>query len=286
MCEFCVRHGDGKRWYLNAANYAEELLEDAARASYVRDFIPTMQAEAGKWLRVAETANRMAPGVARRIGAMQSKKMQGVHFGQVVPLEDVGAILGIAAQVVRLPCVCRTVLEKRETAVCYLLAASPDRLGLAELIGKRDEAAPFLAGMELVSRETALAEMAALEENGAIHTVWTFLTPFIGGVCNCDPSGCLAVNYTRSGMPLYFPGEEKAAVDLGACSGCGECLDICQFSAITIADGQAAVDAARCHGCGICRRRCGAGALALRPPAALSSDGATRTGEPPPPSPR
>lgn len=263
MCEFCIRHGDGKRWYLNAANYAEELLEDAARAKYVQDFIPVMQAEAGRWLRVADTANRLSPGVMRRVGALQSKKMQGVHFGQVVPLEDVDAILGIAGQVVRLPCVCRTVLEKREAAVCYLLAASPDRLGMAELIGRREEAAPFLAGMERVSRATALAEMAALEENGAIHTVWTFLTPFIGGICNCDPSGCLAVNYTRRGMPLYFPGEEKAVVDRGACTGCGECLGICQFSAIAIADGQAAVDPARCHGCGICRRRCAADALSL-----------------------
>ncbi len=33
MCEFCHQHGEGKKWYLNAANYAEELYNDAARAS-------------------------------------------------------------------------------------------------------------------------------------------------------------------------------------------------------------------------------------------------------------
>jgi len=40
MCEFCVRHGDGKRWYLNAANYAEELLHDLRREKYIEEFLP------------------------------------------------------------------------------------------------------------------------------------------------------------------------------------------------------------------------------------------------------
>lgn len=52
--------------------------------------------------------------------------------------------------------------------------------------------------------------------------------------CNCDPAGWLAVNFTRRGLPLHFPVEEKAAVD-----------------------------ACRCHGCGFCRRRCPDEALGL-----------------------
>jgi ferredoxin len=263
VCEFCVRHGDGRRWYLNAANYAEELLEDASRARYVEDFVPGIQGHAARWLRIADRANRLLPGLTRRVGAIQSKRMQRVHFGQVVPLEDVEAILGIAGQVVRLPCVCRTVLQRREVAACYLVAASPDRLGFAELLGRRDEGAPFVAGMERVGAGTALAEMAALERKGAIHTVWTFMTPFIGGVCNCDPGGCLAMNFTRRGMPLYFPGETKAAVDAAACTGCRACLGVCHFAALSLANGRVAVDASRCHGCGICRSRCPAGALRL-----------------------
>jgi Pyruvate/2-oxoacid:ferredoxin oxidoreductase delta subunit len=195
---------------------------------------------------------------------LKSRELQGIHFGQVVPIEDVAAILSITGQVVRLPCVCRTVLEKKEEAVCYLIAASPDRLGLRELIGRREEAAPFVAGMEGVSPEAALAQMTALEDQGAIHTVWTFITPFIGAICNCDPTGCLAVNFTRRGLALYFPGEERATVDAARCTGCGSCLDVCQFSALSLgAQERAVVDAARCHGCGICRRRCPEEALAL-----------------------
>jgi ferredoxin len=118
--------------------------------------------------------------------------------------------------------------------------------------------------MERVSPGAALAQMTALEDEGAIHTVWTFITPFIGAICNCDPSGCLAVNFTRRGLPLYFPGEGKAAVDAARCTGCGACVDVCQFSALSLGvQERVSIDAARCHGCGICRRRCPEEALSL-----------------------
>ncbi len=28
MCEFCTKHGEGKKWYLQMKNYAEELLHE------------------------------------------------------------------------------------------------------------------------------------------------------------------------------------------------------------------------------------------------------------------
>ncbi len=31
MCEFCHKHGEGKKWYLQAANYSEDLLSDVRR---------------------------------------------------------------------------------------------------------------------------------------------------------------------------------------------------------------------------------------------------------------
>jgi ferredoxin len=263
MCEFCTRHGDGRTWYLRAENYAQELLQDARRARYVEEFIPTITAEAGRWLRLLDRASRISPRLTRWALRGRSERLQNVHFGQVLPLEDVAAVLAIAGQVVRLPCVCRTVLQKKERAVCFMLAASPDRLGMRELIGRREEAAPFVAGIETVGTQEALRQMAALEDAGAIHTIWTFITPFVGAICNCDPSGCLALNFTRRGLPLYFPSEAKAAVDVALCSGCQACADACPFGALAPASGVMTVDSARCQGCGICRRRCPSTALSL-----------------------
>jgi len=28
MCEFCTEHGEGKKWYLEMKNYADELLHE------------------------------------------------------------------------------------------------------------------------------------------------------------------------------------------------------------------------------------------------------------------
>lgn len=265
MCQFCISHGDGKRWYLNAAVYAEELLEDAHRVKYIQDFIPNVSGNAARWLRMMDRGRRISPAATKLIAKIKSRQMKKIHFGQVIPLEDVKSVMGIVGQIVRLPCVCRDVLLQKEEAVCYLLSASPDKLGFKEILGKREESAPFVAGMENVSPAQALSEMSNLEENGKIHTVWTFISPFIGAVCNCDHDGCLAMNFSRRGLTLYFPGEGRAAVETEKCTACGNCADICPFSALSVNDGCASVASKICQGCGICRRACATGAITLRP---------------------
>ena len=38
MCEFCVKHGEGEKWYLQAKNYSDDLLNDARRRKFFEDF--------------------------------------------------------------------------------------------------------------------------------------------------------------------------------------------------------------------------------------------------------
>ena len=38
MCEFCHQHGEGKKWYLNANNYAEDLMSDLRRRQFITRF--------------------------------------------------------------------------------------------------------------------------------------------------------------------------------------------------------------------------------------------------------
>ena len=38
MCEFCHKHGEGKKWYLQAKNYSDDLLSDLERRKYIVDF--------------------------------------------------------------------------------------------------------------------------------------------------------------------------------------------------------------------------------------------------------
>ncbi|MHC4332744.1 MAG: KH domain-containing protein [Planctomycetota bacterium] len=39
MCEFCVKHGEGKKWYLQASNYSEDLLSDIRRRRFIEEFL-------------------------------------------------------------------------------------------------------------------------------------------------------------------------------------------------------------------------------------------------------
>ena len=39
MCEFCHQHGEGKKWYLQAKNYSDDLLSDVRRRKFIEDFV-------------------------------------------------------------------------------------------------------------------------------------------------------------------------------------------------------------------------------------------------------
>ena len=54
-----------------------------------------------------------------------------------------------------------------------------------------------------------------------------------------------------------------ARVDAELCAGCGECVGVCQFAAISVDNGFTRIDAAACMGCGVCVARCPQEAIEL-----------------------
>jgi Pyruvate/2-oxoacid:ferredoxin oxidoreductase delta subunit len=126
---------------------------------------------------------------------------------------------------------------------------------------------PDSAGGEAVDKAEALAAMRALEHDGLCHTVWTFFTPFIAGICNCDRADCLALKASVGHrIPILFRAEYVAGIDSAACSGCRQCMRLCPFGALaySASTGKTAVDARQCFGCGICRAECPSGAIRLQ----------------------
>ena len=47
------------------------------------------------------------------------------------------------------------------------------------------------------------------------------------------------------------------------CTGCGECIESCNFNAISMTEDVAIVDEALCMGCGVCENRCSTGSISL-----------------------
>ena len=66
-----------------------------------------------------------------------------------------------------------------------------------------------------------------------------------------------------NGVPMLAASGYVSVQDPELCIGCGVCAELCQFAAISMADGRAFIDAAACMGCGVCVDQCDLGALTL-----------------------
>jgi len=268
MCEFCHKHGEGQKWYLRAENYSDDLLSDLKRRKFVADFF----SRAEEHRRGRTNAQRHQPmpwfvrSVLRPYIVSRQKK---VHFGQVLPIEDVEKVFGFVGNIVRLPCYCRYINLGTEQRFCYGISMAPQEGEMFKIIKEIDMdylTGPDTSGLEELTKEEALENFRQYEREGLCHTVWTFVAPFIGGICNCDRSDCGAMQATvTEGIPSMFRAEYVAEVNPEVCNGCRQCMRVCQFGAIgySAANKKVFIDPLRCYGCGICRASCTKDAIQL-----------------------
>jgi ferredoxin len=275
MCEFCHKHGEGRKWYLEASNYSDDLLSDVRRRKMIADFSKASPEQAQAGMDKLARLNDL-PGFVRRAIIWNTKRrMKQVHYGQVVPIEDIERIFGFVNSITRLACGCRKVTVGGEQRFCYGISLSPGGGEFARIVSDANVdfmVGPTGEGLEALSRDEAVAAFRDHEKQGLCHTVWTFVAPFIGGICNCDRHDCLAMRSTVTyGMPMMFRAEYVSRVDNDLCNGCRSCMRVCQFGAISYsaAREKAIIDPRMCYGCGICRAVCARGAVTLDDRAAV-----------------
>jgi ferredoxin len=266
MCEFCSQHGDGKVWFENAENYGRDLMSDLARREYISRFFTTTIQEGAVTIGRLEVLFGKKKRLPARLVKQIVDKAKVEHFGQVVTIEDIRELVGKAATVVRLPCACRWAALKKENRCCYSVSYSPDAwyedLDMGYFGLTQDQ------GLESLAPEEAIRQMEEIENEGAVHTIWTMMTPFIGAICNCQPEDCLGLRTLSVNVETMFRGERVATVDEGLCTGCGACEEACHFGAITgrkiSGSYMARIHPSACFGCGLCRNACPAGALSMK----------------------
>jgi ferredoxin len=271
MCRFCTQHGDGKVWYLQASSYAADLDSDLERErrDYLKHFISDFDHSRSVGITAGDVLHGM-PVPLRKLGTNYiSKVMQRDHFGQPVPIEDIEKILDITTSVVRLPCLCRTQAGHAPEGVCLAITTKPYDDLLAEAFGGNPAFAdgPDVSQFDRLTKEGTLDLLRACEQRGLMHSVWTFKSPWIGAICNCDkPSGCMAMRLTLDyGIKIMWKGEYLARIDEEKCNGCAACAGACPFGALTFdrARRRAQLDPDRCYGCGTCRASCKQSALSI-----------------------
>jgi NAD-dependent dihydropyrimidine dehydrogenase PreA subunit len=276
MCEFCIQHGEGKQWYLQMKNYSAELLNAPLtneqkkavgfnyRREWVADFIKwfVMPAYAGNPPEQSasdiQQTNKTNPTPSEDQILIQ-RKIE--HFGQVVPIEDVEKVFGLVDSITRMPCGCRyenTGLTNQR--YCFGLGVD-----VLQILGQYPDSS---ASLEVLSSEEALKLIRKFDEEGLMHSVWSGVTPYVIGVCNCDMDCGAYRGYIKNrGVPHFFRAEYICQVDWDQCTGCKECMNQCQFGAqyYSSAQGKVYISPEQCFGCGVCRVACPQNAISLLP---------------------
>lgn len=116
-----------------------------------------------------------------------------------------------------------------------------------------------------ITPDEAVEILAAEDARGHVHHAFfkdAMLQRFYA-ICNCCSCCCGAMQAHQNGIPMLISSGYVSEVDEARCVGCGTCVELCQFGALSLEDGHAVVDAAACMGCGVCTQACPQAALSL-----------------------
>ncbi len=115
-----------------------------------------------------------------------------------------------------------------------------------------------------IGKEEALQILTEAEEAGLVHSTGNYQGPHFY-ICNCCTCCCgILRGVAEFGVPTAVAKADfQAVVDVDVCAGCGDCMERCQFGALSVPEDTCDVDLVRCVGCGLCAAVCPTGALEL-----------------------
>lgn len=86
-------------------------------------------------------------------------------------------------------------------------------------------------------------------------------------LCNCCPCCCILDQLRLGAAPLHNVLQRMegvtVTVDEDVCVGCEDCVDVCIFNGVKVADGTAVIDQSNCLGCGRCETKCPNDAISI-----------------------
>ena len=116
-----------------------------------------------------------------------------------------------------------------------------------------------------ITPDEAVEILRAEDERGHVHHAF-FKDAIFGrfyAICNCCECCCGAMNAHRNGTPMLASSGYMSQVDADLCIGCGDCIELCQFNALSLDEYTVLVSEDDCMGCGACATHCEQGAMSL-----------------------
>jgi len=244
MCDYCVLHGEGKRWYQNERNYSREIFSSDETQTFIHDFFSRQLEERKKRnteiLALSKTAEWLLTHEK-----LETYYRENLHH-QVVPTEVACDIVRMADRACLMSCVCKKMVGKQDK-LC---------LGLGFAADVADGYPEYTDGIQEISVGDACAFIERLDEGGVVHSVSALRVPYVGMVCNCDLKFCNPYRMRLRGVKnAFYKSEFVFEIDRNKCSQCGECVSRCLFGALR-SEEEIFIDAEKCFGCGQCRRAC------------------------------
>lgn len=177
---------------------------------------------------------------------------------EVMPYQRASAYIEEAQAWGVLPCICR--VQKRLVGKgcghseenCLVFHSKPGAFDRTEDI-------------RAITKEEALRILAEAGEEGLVHSTGN-VQRGITYICNCCTCSCGVLRGMAEFGHLNAVGRSDffVEIDEDLCTGCGNCLDRCQFHALSLRDDVCEVDPRRCYGCGVCVSSCPVEALSLK----------------------
>ncbi|MDD3777233.1 MAG: 4Fe-4S binding protein [Actinomycetota bacterium] len=278
MCELCMKHGAGKKWYLNAKHYSDEIVEKYNLRDYLMEQYVNFEQIS---VRKVHGFNGVGLGYKLRIpviGRIIKHAAQNMlhntkppanplraegHIGQVVPLEDGIAILEecAAEPMINKNCMCRYMARGEKEACCINFGV------MSEILEKLPRFIPEKDKFHL-TRQEAIERFTENNMKGYIGTIWFGPFPYINNLCSCANPECAGIR-PRVDFDIFsiYKAEYVIQLDRERCSDCQMCVSRCPFGALEFdrSKKEVKLDISKCYGCGVCRHFCPNDALFLMP---------------------
>ena len=117
-----------------------------------------------------------------------------------------------------------------------------------------------------ITKEEAMQVLARSHEAGLVHMALDVMgEDRVNAICSCCSCCCAVLSsVVRFGLfPQLLKSDTVSVTDMSKCTGCGICVERCQFGAREMIGDSLTINHELCMGCGLCVTKCPTTAIKL-----------------------